>query len=100
MGVDSGEEPVEVCAGEGPVERPRDLAVVVGEREEPVGERVEGVEVVRGERFALHDREVELDLVEPGGVDRRWIKRALFHFSSIRRIDVLPAWELPLSTTQ
>jgi len=39
--------------------------------EQPFGERVEGVEVVGCERFALHDREVELDLVEPGGVDRQ-----------------------------
>ena len=41
MGLDSGEEPVEVCAGEGPLERLRDLPVVVAEAEEPLGERVE-----------------------------------------------------------
>ena len=59
------------CAGEGPLERPGDLAVVVAEGEQPLGERVERVEVVRGKRFALDDREVQLDLVEPGGVDRQ-----------------------------
>jgi hypothetical protein len=33
VGVDAGEEAVEVSAGECPVERPSDRPVVVGERE-------------------------------------------------------------------
>jgi hypothetical protein len=69
VALDLGEQPVEV-AGEGPVEGSCDLSVVLAEAEQSLGERVEGVEVVRGQRLALDDREVELDLVEPGGVDR------------------------------
>ena len=42
VGVDPGEEAVEVCAAECPVERSRDLPVVVAEAEQPFGERVEG----------------------------------------------------------
>ena len=70
MSVDPDEESVEVGAVEGQLVRLCDLAVVLGEAEQPLGERVERVEVVGRERFALDDREVELDLVEPGGVDR------------------------------
>jgi hypothetical protein len=65
VGVDSGEEPVEVAAGECPFEWSRDLPVVVGEAEESFGERFERAELVGGERFALDDREVELDLDVP-----------------------------------
>jgi hypothetical protein len=42
---------------------------VVAEAQEPVGEFAAGSELVGRQRFALDDREVELDLVEPGGVD-------------------------------
>src|SRR3954452_11984870 len=66
---DLGEDAVEVLAGEGPLERPRDVAVVVAEGQQPLGEFVEGAEVVGGQRFALGDREEQLGLVEPGGVD-------------------------------
>src|SRR5690606_17963998 len=38
------------------------------EGQEPVGDRVEVVEVVGGKDLALDGREVDLDLVEPGGV--------------------------------
>jgi hypothetical protein len=38
---------------------------VLAEAEQPLAERLEEVEVVSSKRFALHDREVELDLVEP-----------------------------------
>ena len=100
MCVDSGGEPVEVGSGERPLERVGDLAVVVGEAEQPFGERVERGEVVWGERFALHDREVELDLVEPGSVDREVDQAGVLLPFSIRRIELLPAWELPLSTIQ
>ena len=47
-GVESLEEAVEVVAGERPLERLRDLAVVLVEVEQPFGERVERVEVVGG----------------------------------------------------
>ena len=69
--VDLGEDVVEVVSGEGRFERSGDLPVVVAEAEQPLAERVERVEVVGCQRLALDDREVQLDLVEPGGVDRQ-----------------------------
>ena len=65
------EDAVEVVAGEDPLERSGDLAVVVAEGQQPLGELIERAEAVGRERLALDDREVELDLVEPGGVDRQ-----------------------------
>ena len=60
----------EVGAGELPLERLGDLLVAAAEREELLFERVEVGEVVGGQDFALDDREVDLGLVEPAGVDR------------------------------
>ena len=57
-------------------------------------------EVVRGQCFALHDREVQLDLVQPGRVHGQVNQPALGHRSCIRVIEVLPACEEPLSTIQ
>jgi hypothetical protein len=61
---------VEVVAGELPLERLGDLLVVTAEAEQPLLEGGEFLEVVGLEDLALHDREVDLGLVEPGGVDR------------------------------
>ena len=47
-----------------------DLLVAAAEGEEVLLERVEVGEVVGGEDLALDDREVDLGLVEPAGVDR------------------------------
>jgi hypothetical protein len=44
---------------------------VVLERLDAGGERVEIGEVVGGQRLALQDRERDLDLVQPRGVDRQ-----------------------------
>ena len=63
-------EAVEVGAGELPLERGGDLLVAATEREELLFERCEVGEVVGGEDLALDDREVDLGLVEPAGVDR------------------------------
>ena len=43
MGIEAGEEALEVGTGEGPLERPGVLPVVVAEAQQPFGERVEGV---------------------------------------------------------
>src|SRR5437773_5790062 len=59
----------EVLAGEAPVERLRDLVVAVLELVECAGEGGGVVEVVGVEQLALDDRVVDLDLVEPAGVD-------------------------------
>jgi hypothetical protein len=53
VGFDPVEEAVEVVVGEGPLKWLGDLAVVVAEAEQPLGERVEGAEVVGCECFAL-----------------------------------------------
>ena len=68
---DLGKDAVEVVAREGPLERSGDLAVVSAEGQQPLGERVEIGEVVGRERLALQDREEQLGLVEPRGVDRQ-----------------------------
>ena len=61
---------VEVGGGELPLEWGGDLLVAAAEREEVALERVEVGEVVGRENLALDDREVDLGLVEPAGVDR------------------------------
>jgi hypothetical protein len=81
---------VEVVSGEGPLERLSDLPVVVAEAEQALGQRVERVEVVRGERFALDDREVELDLVEPGGVDGQ-VDQAQVLVGAFESVEAWPA---------
>jgi hypothetical protein len=98
VGVDAPEQAVEVGSSERPLERASDLPVVVAEAEQPLGELLERVEVVRGEYLALDDREVELDLLSQEAWIGRWISRAFFYVLSIRSIEALPAWELPLST--
>jgi hypothetical protein len=54
---EGGEQRVEVRAGEAPLKRLGDLAVVILEGRDAGGERVEVGEVVGGERLALQDRE-------------------------------------------
>ena len=49
---DLGEDGVEGCAGEGPVEGLGDLAVATAEAQKPVGEFAAGSEVVGRQRFA------------------------------------------------
>ncbi|HEV8103844.1 MAG TPA: hypothetical protein VGP69_08930 [Gaiellaceae bacterium] len=52
-------------------ERLRDLLVVSSEVEEALFDGSEVGEVVGLQHLALDDREVDLDLVEPAGVDRQ-----------------------------
>ena len=59
---------MEVLAREGPFEGGGDLLVVVLEAEDAPGDFVLGNEMSGGEGFALQDREVDLDLVEPARV--------------------------------
>jgi hypothetical protein len=67
--IDLREHQLELGARESPLERAGDLPVAAAEGEQALGELVQGAEVIRGKRLALDDREVELDLVEPRGVD-------------------------------
>src|SRR6266568_7175809 len=68
-GIESFEEAVEVVAGELPFEWLGDLLVVSSEAEEPLFDCGEVGEVVGLQHLALDDREVDLELVEPAGVD-------------------------------
>jgi hypothetical protein len=61
----------EVVAGEVPVEGLGDLVPVAFEVVEGPGNRCEVVEAVGLEHCALDDREVDLELVEPAGMDGR-----------------------------
>ena len=62
---DASHQTVEISACEGPFEGGGDLLVVVLEAENALGDFVLGSEVSGRESFALEDREVDLDLVEP-----------------------------------
>ena len=98
---EAGQERVELGAGEGPLERLGDLAVVLLEGGDAGGERVEVGEVVGRQRLALQDREVDLDLVQPRGVDGQVdqprVGIGVLRAASIER---WPAWLEPLSTIQ
>ncbi len=61
---------VEVAANELPLKRSRGRFVMLLEAEETILELGEGTEVVRGEHLALDNGEIDLDLVEPAGVNR------------------------------
>src|SRR6266481_2806682 len=69
VGGEALEQEVQVGRGEFPLKRGGDLLVVVLEGQQSCLRLGEAGEVVRGQEFALDDRKVDLDLVEPGGVD-------------------------------
>ncbi len=68
--MDLGKEFVQVVACESPLEGGGSPLIVDLESEEALFEFGQRREVIRREYFSLHDREVNLDLVEPTGVDR------------------------------
>ena len=68
VGVDSSEEIREVVAGELPLKRSGGGLVAILEGKESPSSVVEIGEVVGSEELALENREVDLDLVQPGGV--------------------------------
>jgi hypothetical protein len=68
--VEAVEEGVEVVSGVGPVERCRGRAVAVLNSDDAFGELAEVGEVVGAYSFSLQYREVDLHLVQPGGVHR------------------------------
>src|SRR4030095_12955696 len=67
--IESPEQVLQVSSGEAPVERHRGLLVAALEADQPPLDLNEIQEVVGGQDLALHDREVDLDLVQPGGMD-------------------------------
>ncbi len=59
---------MEITARELPLERTSDRLIVVLEAEDASRQGLASGEVDRGEGFALEDREVDLDLVQPARV--------------------------------
>src|SRR5262245_38404347 len=70
MIVKTGEKFVQVGAGEGPLKGSGGLLVVVVEGEQTLLEVGEGGEVIGSEDLALEDGEIDLDLIEPAGMER------------------------------
>jgi hypothetical protein len=70
MIVKAGEKFVQVGAGEGPLKGSGSLLVVVLEGEQTLLEFGEGGEVIGSENLALNNGEIDLDLIEPAGMDR------------------------------
>src|SRR5215212_233691 len=69
--VESAKKPVEVGLGVAPVERGGGLLVAALEGQQASFDLVQVGEVVGRQHFALHDGEVDLDLVQPGSVHRQ-----------------------------
>jgi len=64
---------------------------VVGlESQPPLLELARRTEVVGGENFSLNDRQVDLDLVEPTGMDRGMTRMALGHLERNRSAAFCP----------
>jgi hypothetical protein len=70
MIVKAGEKFAQVGASEGPLKGSGSLLVVVLEGEQTLLEFGEGGEVIGSEDLALNDGEIDLDLIEPAGMDR------------------------------
>ena len=64
-----GEYTSQVAAREGPLEWSGQRLIVTLKRQEAVLNVGQRIEVVRRQDLALHDREVNLDLIEPTGMD-------------------------------
>src|SRR5829696_4319514 len=69
--MDLGEQRIEIGTGELPLKGPGDLLVMILESEQSRLDLGEVGEVVGSEHLALDDGEVDLDLVEPGGMNRQ-----------------------------
>ena len=70
MTVKAGEKLAQVSAGESPLKGSGGLLVVVLEGEQTLLEFEQGGEIIGSEDLALNDGEVDLDLIEPTGMDR------------------------------
>ena len=97
---DAGDQRLEVVPGESPVEGRGDLVVVVLERVKTVDDRLQAFEVVGGQHLALDDREDQLDLAQPGGME--WeVDEDEVGPPTLEAVDRgLPRYEEPLSTIQ
>ena len=68
------QKPLEVPAREPPIERLRCRFPVVLEVQQTLRKGVQIWKVIRHENLSLHDREIDLHLVEPTGVSGRMDK--------------------------
>src|ERR1019366_8176300 len=90
----------EFGAGEFPLERLSEDLVAGLEGEDPGGQLLERGGIGRREDLALEDAEIDLDLVEPTGVDRQMNGHEPGCACTRRRTAAPPRCELPLSRTQ
>jgi len=77
-----GDEYVKIATREGPFERLRGSLIAVLESHQTPPERTEVREVARCAQLTLDDGEVDLDLVQPAGVDRRMNQNGIRPFGS------------------
>lgn len=91
---------MEIEPGEAPFEGRGDRAVLLAEGNERGLELGERAPLVGLENLALHDAEVDLDLVQPGRVDRRVDDPDLRSPFAQPGLGPGAGCELPLSTTQ
>jgi len=75
LGAELDEEFVEVLAGELPFEGLSRGCPVVLKLQEALSDSVEVGKIIRGQDLPLDDREVDFDLVEPTGMNRRMHQR-------------------------
>jgi hypothetical protein len=69
-GAQATQQPLQVSRGEAPGERDRGLLVAALEAKQAMLDVAKVGEVVGGQHLALADRQVDLHLVQPGGMDR------------------------------
>jgi hypothetical protein len=89
-----------VAARESPLEGFCRVDVVFLEAKEPLADRGERREVIRREDLALNNGEIDLDLIEPAGMDRGVDEYELRPLGLQPRDGAVARWEEPLSTTQ
>jgi hypothetical protein len=61
----------QILARELPFEWPRDCFAIVLKIKQTLGQGPKVCEVIQGLEFALHDRKVDFDLIEPTGMEGR-----------------------------
>src|ERR671920_500886 len=71
MLAEAREEPLEIVAGELPGKRLGGLLATLLESDQAFDQNLKISEIIGGQDLPLHHREVDLDLVEPGGVSRK-----------------------------
>src|SRR5207247_7260568 len=84
----------------GPAKRFRKGLIAMLKCQEVVFQRGQGREIIRRQNFALHDREIDLDLIQPARMDRRWTGRSVGQRCCKRVSPLAPRCGEPLSMIQ